>query len=117
MGLDVLHWITFPLAAWAVIRRTDAAQDNLSSLQNPPLEDRLEWYEWCIPILNVSSPYFGIVRLSKGSNPHHNPANGEGRTLATVLPWWLLWATAVTFGELVPIGLHLAGVSSDHLDA
>ena len=117
IALDALYWTTFVLAAWAVIRWADAAQDNLQSLKNPPLKDRLEWYEWCLPILNISAPYFGVAHLSRGSNPHYNPATGEGTTLASILPWWLLWASAVTTGILVPIGIHLAGASSDSLDA
>ena len=116
-GFDALYMLVFIIAAWAVIRWTDAAQDNLPALDNPPLQDRLEAVEWIIPGLNVVAPYFGVALLSKQSNPDHGLDSTEGPMLASIRPWWLLWAPAVALNVMISPSLWLMGMDSPKLDA
>ena len=102
-GFDVLYWTLFILAAWAVIRWADLAQDNLPALEAPLLSSRLEWFEWVLPGLNLVSPGFGMVEVSRSSNPVYDLGTGRGRRLGSLLPWWLLWASAQFVGWTVPL--------------
>ena len=115
-GFDVLYWIVFILAGWAVIRWADLAQNNLPALEAPPVSSRLEWFEWVLPGLNLVSPGFGMVEVSRSSNPVYDPGTGRGQRLGSMLPWWLLWASAQFVGWTVPLLLAFFPVGSETVD-
>lgn len=47
------------------------------------------------------APYFGVAHLSRHSNPDHGFDSTEGPMLASIRPWWLLWAPAVALSVMI----------------
>ena len=115
--LDILRLGLFAMAAWSVIRWCDAAQDNLPSLENHYLSDRLHALYWLIPVLQLFLPGMGMAALSRRSNTERDPATGEGQALASILPWAILWPLAIATGLYAPLALHFVGAGSPHAEA
>ena len=44
-----------------------------------------------------------MAKVSRSSNPVYDPGTGRGRRLGSLLPWWLLWASAQFVGWTVPL--------------
>lgn len=88
--LDILHLGLLAMAAWSVIRRCDAAYDNLLPLENHHLPDSLHALYWLIPVLQLFLPGMGMAALSRRSNTERDPTTGEGQALASILPWAIL---------------------------
>ena len=106
-GMTLVNLLLLFLAAWTVINWTNKAQDNLPAIGAQPMDNRLEWLEWLCPGINLVYPYFGMAELSKKSAP--DSATSRGERLATIRPWWLMWATAVATGIWLDLILYLSG--------